>query len=116
MQNINFRSLTSLRTRLIIHHLSAGFQEIPKPEETANKIEKDFLDRQGQQAPKTLSVFDVVFLIDSSGSISQEDFQVELQGMLALIKRMKPGTGIAALTFSTHARVIFPFLSAEVST
>ena len=113
MQNINFRSLTSLRTRLIIHHLSAGFQEIPKLEETANKIEKDFLDRQG---PKTLSVFDVIFLIDSSGSISQEDFQVELQGMLALIKRMKPGTGIAALTFSTHARVIFPFLSAEVGT
>lgn len=54
---------------------------------------------------------DVVFLIDSSRSLTRRSFHHRLKALRRLTERGRPNTRYAAITFSKHAKIEFNFSS-----
>lgn len=76
---------------------------------------KYFLDRQDYQRGKRyLPYYDIIFILDSSSSISRANFNLSVTTAQNLVTRFDPDTQFAAVTFGTDATVNFHFKSAKV--
>ena len=91
------------------------FQTIPPIPEIRQKLMRYFLDRQDDSRGKRyISYHDIVFVLDSSNSISEADFNLSLTAVQGLVTRFDPDTMFAAVTISTNASVNFNFKSTKV--
>jgi len=76
---------------------------------------KYFLDRQPDSRGKRYTpYYDIIFILDSSASISKEHFNLSLITARNLVTRFAPDTQFAAVTFGTNATVNFNFNSSRV--
>jgi len=76
---------------------------------------KYFLDRQPDSRGKRYTpYYDIIFILDSSASISQEHFNLSLITARSLVTRFAPDTQFAAVTFGSNATVNFNFNSSRV--
>lgn len=76
---------------------------------------KYFLDRQIYSRGKRYTpYYDIIFILDSSASISQAHFNLSLVTARNLVTRFAPDTQFAAVTFGTNATVNFNFNSSRV--
>ena len=106
-----------------------GYQEVPPENVTAVKFAKHFL-MQGEIIDWQSAVrlkrqagggfkhsksypYDVLFMIDSSGSIKRKDFRTGIEALKGLVPRTRPDTAYASMTFSNNAKIDFPFCSPE---
>ncbi|XP_031571673.1 integrin alpha-D-like [Actinia tenebrosa] len=89
------------------------YQYIPKKQVTARKLMKYFLNRAPQRLTKRSSsegvFYDVVFVLDSSGSVGSKEFKNALLALQTLITRAKNDTLYAGITFSTTANITYNF-------
>ena len=99
-------------------------QAIPPLKETAEKLMTFFLARgpgklrrSKRQAPSwtRFFIYDVVFIIDSSSSISPREFNRAKRGLIHLINRAKPNTQYAGICYSNHAKVAFNFTKPNIA-
>ena len=58
-------------------------------------------------------VYDVVFIIDDSGSIPHDQFNKGLEALKILIQSSAWGTNIAAIKYSNTAKLLFKFVSKD---
>ena len=100
----------------------AGYQRLPPEREVAMKLAKYFLvqgefnsfesnvrPKRQVETPRRMFPYDVLFIIDSSGSIRRKDFRKGISALIGLIPRARPDTIYASLTFSTAASIDFLF-------
>ena len=88
---------------------------MPPLQETRQYLMKYFLDRQPDSRGKRYTpYYDIVFILDSSASISQGQFNLSLITARNLVTRFAPDTQFAAVTFGTNATVNFNFNSSRV--
>ena len=66
------------------------------------------LKRQAGRRPMSLP-YDVLFMIDSSGSIPKKSFRDGLKAIMGLIPRNRPDSIYSCLSFSDDAHLDFPF-------
>ena len=93
-----------------------GLRDIPPLEETRHKMMTYLLDRHDNSRDKRFTpYYDVVFVLDSSESISRADFNVSVSVAKSLVTRFEPDSPFAAITFGTNASVSFNFKSPKVS-
>ncbi|EDO50016.1 predicted protein [Nematostella vectensis] len=57
------------------------------------------------------SFYDVIFAVDSSGSIKETGFRAGIRALRILISRAKPTTIYSAVSYSEHAHIEFSFKS-----
>ena len=106
---------------------------MPPLNETAVKLAKYFLVQSEAEhwEPETKSVqfrfkrqverrrtffpYDVLFVIDSSGSIRKSEFVLGIDALIRLISKARPDTLYASITYSTFAKINFLFESAELA-
>lgn len=90
---------------------------IPSPKETAKKIMKYFLHRQGNltttRIKRQASVAhnrtnNVIYVVDSSNSIRVENFKKGLRALVYLTERASPQTLYAVVNFATEATILTP--------
>jgi len=92
------------------------FQNVPPLQETRQYLMKYFLDRQPDSRGKRYTpYYDIIFILDSSASISQEHFNLSLITARSLVTRFAPDTQFAAVTFGSNATVNFNFNSSRVA-
>lgn len=76
---------------------------------------KYFLDRQDYSRGKRyIPYYDIIFILDSSSSISRADFNLSILTAQNVVRRFDPDTQFAAVTFGTNAAVNFSFNSSKV--
>lgn len=92
------------------------FQHVPPLRETRKNLMKYFLDRRPDLRGKRYTpYYDIIFILDSSTSISQAHFNLSLITARNLVTRFAPDTQFAAVTFGTNATVNFKFNSSRVA-
>ena len=95
----------------------AGFQTVPTPEVTATQLMTKFLgiNPTNTRGKRSASLFDVVIVMDGSGSVGGCEFERGKAAMKNLILSASEDTRVdekfAAVTFSSSAYVNFNFLS-----
>ena len=77
---------------------------------------KYLLDRHdNSRGRRYVPYYDIVFILDSSDSISIADFKLSVTAAQSLVTRFDPESSFAAVTFGTNASVSFNFNSSKVS-
>lgn len=77
---------------------------------------KYLLDRQdNSRGRRYIPYYDIVFVLDSSDSISNTDFNFSVTAAQGLVPRFDPDTLFAAVAFAANASVSFNFNSSKVS-
>ena len=93
-----------------------GLRAIPPLEETRHKMMAYLLDRHHNSRDKRFTpYYDVVFVLDSSETISRADFNVNVSVAKSLVTRFEPDSRFAAITFGANASVSFNLKSPKVS-
>ncbi|XP_068691484.1 von Willebrand factor-like [Montipora foliosa] len=94
-----------------------GLRAIPPLEETRHKMMTYLLDRHDNSRDKRFTpYYDVVFVLDSSESVSRADFNVSVSVAKSLVTRFEPDSRFAAITFGANASVSFNFKSPKLTT
>lgn len=89
---------------------------IPPLQVTRDNLMKYFLDRQDYPRGKRyIPYYDIIFILDSSSSISRANFNLSLLTAQNLVERFDPDTQFAAVSFGTDAVLNFNFNSSKVS-
>ena len=77
---------------------------------------KYLLDRHdNSRGRRYIPYYDIVFVLDSSDSISRADFKLSVSAAQSLVPRFDPDSSFAAVTFGASASVSFNFNSSKVS-
>ncbi|KAL9958534.1 hypothetical protein ACROYT_G035562 [Oculina patagonica] len=93
-----------------------SFQMIPSLQVTRDNLMKYFLDRQDYPRGKRyIPYYDIIFILDSSSSISRANFNLSLLTAQNLVERFDPDTQFAAVSFGTDAVLNFNFNSSKVA-
>ena len=88
---------------------------MPPLRETRKNLMKYFLDRRPDLRGKRYTpYYDIIFILDSSASISPAHFNPSLITARNLVTRFAPDTQFAVVTFGTNATVNFKFNSSKV--
>ena len=91
---------------MCITYCVLGVRAIPPLEETRHKMMTYLLDRHDNSRDKRFTpYYDVVFVLDSSESISRADFNVSVSVAKILVTRFEPDSRFAAITFGANASV-----------
>lgn len=93
---------------------------IPSPEETAKKFKKHFLDLEKEDLSipyrtkrQLYNFFDVVYIIDSSSSISELEFKRGIQAIQQIILKSKPASRHGVITIATTGNIALNFTTNE---
>lgn len=93
--------------------LFTGFQKILSNEETARKLNQNFLGHQTRRLYKRQvnleDHLDVIIVLDSSSSVSKGEFARALIALQDLVKKLRNDTNYAAITYATRATTQFNF-------
>ena len=86
-----------------------------KKKDTATRLVKNlpFLRQPPSDFPPSFIFYDVVFIIDDSGSISRGQFNKGLSAIRLLIKEATNLANFAAIKFSDKATLLFNFVSSS---
>ncbi|XP_031551728.1 uncharacterized protein LOC116288997 [Actinia tenebrosa] len=95
-------------------------QAIPSSEETAKKLERHFLGHDEELPLKRskrqlFNYFDVVYIIDSSSSISELEFKRGIRAVQEMIRKSKASSKHALITVATQARLVLEFTSQGIA-
>ena len=95
--------------------LFSGFQKILTNEETARKLNQNFLGHQTRRLFKRQINLedhsDVIIVLDSSSSVSKGEFARALLALQDLVRKSRNDTNYAAITYATRATIQFNFTS-----
>lgn len=91
------------------------FQQIPAARLTSDKIQMHFISTSDSTRLKRQlkGHYDIIYVIDSSSSISRAEFRKGIKAIQTLIDKSAPETKHAAITVADEARPIFTFTSAD---
>lgn len=93
-----------------------SFQKIPPTQETKEYLMKYFLDRLDYTRGKRFTPYhDIIFILDSSESLSMENFNLSVVIAQRLVSRFDPDTQFAAVVFGANATISFNFHFARVA-
>lgn len=91
-------------------------QQIPSPQETAEKFERFFLNPSYEDLASThrnkrqlFNYFDVVYIIDSSSSISELQFKRGLEAISQMVAKSKPASRHGVITIATKGNIALNF-------
>ena len=98
-----------------IAFLVEEFQHVPPVMITSNRLKMHFLTQTDSSRLKRQlrGYYDIIYIIDSSSSISHAEFRKGIKAIQMLIDKGAPETLHAAITVATHAQPAFTFTSGE---
>ena len=90
-------------------------QQVPPARVSSNKFQKHFRSTSDSSRLKREleGHYDIIYVIDSSSSITRAEFRKGIEAIQMLIDRGVPETKHAAMTVASEAKLIFSFTSAE---
>ena len=90
-------------------------QQVPPASVSSNKFQKHFRSTSDSSRLKREleGHYDIIYVIDSSSSITRAEFRKGIEAIQMLIDRGVPETKHAAMTVASEAKLIFSFTSAE---
>ncbi|KAK3749637.1 hypothetical protein QZH41_001725 [Actinostola sp. cb2023] len=97
-----------------------GLKHIPSPQETAAKLDRYFLNPKDEDhAPpfrnkrQLFNYFDVVYIIDSSSSISELEFNRGVQALEQMVGKSKAASRHGVITIATTGNIVLNFTAKE---
>lgn len=114
--------------RYLSNAIDAENLKIPAPNVTAEKIMRYFLRRDdslitrrskrqiGEETVPNNAINNVIYVIDSSNSIREENFQKGLRALVYLTEKARSDTLYAVVNFATDATVLTPKFISENET
>lgn len=93
-----------------------SFQKTPPLQEIKEYLMKYFLDRRDHTRGKRFIPYhDIIFILDSSKFLSEENFNLSVITAQNLVTRFDPETQFASIIFGTNATISFNFHFARVA-
>ena len=100
----------------LIYFTFPELQKIPPPIESARKLMKYFLDRDPDKVRRFRrqtflrpTQYDVTYVIDSSSSVNEPQFNMGMRALAMMVDRARRNTKYAAVTIATRSRLVFNF-------
>ena len=91
-------------------------QNIPPADKTSGKLQKNFVSTDvGRLKRQLRGYYDIIYVIDSSSSISRFEFRKGIQAIQILVDRAAPESLHAVIAVASRAHVIFSFTSGAVA-